>query len=64
MNNYVFGKFIEKVRNRGEIKFVTIKKRNELVSEPNYHATKLLAVYLGLSFLEICKIIVHNYWCD
>lgn len=53
MNNYVFGKFIEKVRNRGEIKLVTTKKQNELVSEPNYHATKLLAAYLGLSFLEI-----------
>ena len=64
MNNYVFEKFIEKVRNRGEIKLVTTKKRNELVSEPNYHAAKLLAAYLGFSFLEICKIIVHNYWCD
>lgn len=49
----MFGKFIEKVRNRGEIKLVTTKKQNELVSEPNYHATKLLAAYLGLSFLEI-----------
>ena len=43
---------------------MTTKKQNELVSEPNYHATKLLAAYLGLSFLEIWKIIVHNYWCD
>ena len=41
MNNSVFGKTMENVRNRRDIKLVTTdKKRNKLVSEPNYHTTK------------------------
>ena len=41
MNNCVFGKIVESVRNHRGIKLVTTdKRRNQLVSEPNYHATK------------------------
>ena len=41
MNNSVFGKIMENVIKHREIKFVTTdKKRNKLVSEPNYHTTK------------------------
>ena len=41
MNNSVFGKTMENVRNHRDIKLVTTdKKRNQLVSEPNYHTTK------------------------
>ena len=41
MNNYVFGKTMENVRKHRDIKLVTTdKRRNQLVSEPNYHATK------------------------
>ena len=41
MNNGVFGKPMEKVRKRRDIKLVTTdKRRNKLVSEPNYHAIK------------------------
>ena len=37
MNNAVFGKMIENVRKRREIKFVvTEQRRKKLVSEPNY----------------------------
>ena len=37
MNNSVFGKMIENVRKRGEIKLiVTEERRKKLVSEPNY----------------------------
>ena len=38
MNNAVFGKTVENVRRQREINFVTTpRKRNYLVSEPNYH---------------------------
>ena len=41
MDNSVFGKTMENVRNHIDIKLVTTdKRRNELVSEPNYHTTK------------------------
>ena len=40
-NNSVFRKIMENVRKHGDIKLVTTEeKRNELVSEPNYHTTK------------------------
>ena len=39
MNFFVFGKTMEKVRRHRDVKFVTRdKRRNQLVSEPNYHA--------------------------
>ena len=38
MNNSVFGKTMENVRNHRDIKLVTAdRRRNQLVSEPNYH---------------------------
>ena len=41
MNNSVFGKTMETVRKRRDIKLVTTdKRRNQLVSEPNYHTTE------------------------
>ena len=41
MNNSVFGKTIENVRNHRVITLVTVdEKRNKSVSEPNYHTTK------------------------
>ena len=41
MNNSVFGKTMENVRNYRDIKLVTTdKRRNQLASEPNYHASK------------------------
>ena len=38
MNNSVFGKTMENVRKQRNIKLLTTdKRRNQLVSEPNYH---------------------------
>ena len=83
MNNAVFGKTMENVRKHRNIKLVTTeRRRNYIVSEPNYHTTKfftenLLAiemrktqilmnnpVYLGLSILDLSKIVMYEFWYD
>ena len=47
MNNAVFGKTIKNVRKDRDIKLVTTeKRRNYLVSEPNYHTTKFFTEHL------------------
>ena len=81
MNNAVFGKTMENVRRHRDIKLVkTERRRNYLVSEPNYQTTKfftecLLAiemkkthilmnkpVYLGVSIVELSKILMYEFW--
>ena len=83
MNNAVFGKTMENVRKHRNRKLVkTDKKRNKLVSEPNYHTMKLIddnlaiiemkkvkvkmnkPIYLGLSILELSKIVMYEFWYD
>ena len=47
MNNAVFGKTMENVRKHRDIKLVTTeRRRNYLVSEPNYHSTKFFTEHL------------------
>ena len=47
MNNAVFGKAMENVRKSGDITLVaTEKRKNYLVSEPNYHTTKFFTEHL------------------
>ena len=44
MNNSVFGKTMENVRKHRNIKLVTTeRRRNHLVSEPNFHTTKFFS---------------------
>ena len=55
MNNAVFGKTMENVRKHRDIKLVkTDKKRNKLVSEPNYHTVKLIDD--NLTIIEMRKV--------
>ena len=55
MNNSVFGKTMENVRKHRDIKLVrTGKKRNNLVSEPNYHTMKLIDD--NLAIIEMRKV--------
>ena len=47
LNNSVFGKAMKNVRKHRNIKLVTKNKRkNYLVSQPNYHATKWFSKFL------------------
>ena len=54
MNNAVFGKTVENVRKHRDIELVTTeRRRNYLVSEPNYYTTKLFTE--NLLAIEIRK---------
>ena len=54
MNNAVFGKTMEKIRKHRDIKLVTKdKRRNKLVSEPNYHTRNYISK--DLSIIEMNK---------
>ena len=83
MNNAVFGKTMENIRKHRNIKLVTTdKKRNKLISEPNYHTINYISedlsiiemnktkvkmdkpIYLGLSILDISKILMYEFWYD
>ena len=61
INNAVFGKIMENVRKHRDIKLVTTdKRRNQLVSEPNYHTTKyfsenLLAIEMKKTKVKMNK---------
>ena len=83
MNTAVFGKTMESIRKHRNIKLVTTdKKRNKLVSEPNYDTMNYISedlsiiemnktrvkmnkpIYLGLSILDISKILMYEFWYD
>ena len=61
MNNSVFGKTMENVRNRRDIKLVTSEKRRKrLVLEPNYHSSKkssdnLMAIEMKKTRVKMSK---------
>ena len=55
MNNAVFGKTMENAKKHRDIKLVTTdKRRNQLVSEPHYHAIKYLSE--NLRAIEMKKV--------
>ena len=57
LNNSVFRKIIENVRKHRDIKLVTTdKKRNQLVSEPNYHTTKWFSENLLATEMKKIKV--------
>ena len=57
MNNSIFGKTMENLRKCRDIKLVTTeRRRNYLVSEPNYHTTMLFIE--NLSATEMRKTII------
>ena len=57
MNNSVFGKTMENVRKHRDIKLVTTnKKRNKIVSEPNFHAMNLISEDLSVIEMKKTKI--------
>ena len=54
MNNAVFGKTMENIRKHRDIKLVTTdKRRNKLVSEPNYQTINYISE--DLSIIEMNK---------
>ena len=57
MNNAVFGKTMENIRKHRNIKLVTTdKKRNKLVSEPNYHTMNYISKDLSIIEMKKTKI--------
>ena len=55
MNNSVFGKTMENVRNHRDI-----KQRNKLVSKPNYHTTKYFSENLLVTEMKKTKVIMNK----
>ena len=57
MNDSVFGKTMENVRNRWDIRIVTTdKRRSILASEPNYHSTKYISKDLLIMEMKKVKV--------
>ena len=61
INNAVLGKTMEDVRKQRDIKLVsTERKRNCLVSEPNYHTTKFFTEYLLAIEMKKMQILMNK----
>ena len=62
MCNAVFGKTLENVREHRNIKLVTTeRRRNYLVSEPNFHTTKLFTENLLVIEMRKTQIIMNRH---
>ena len=61
MNNAVFRKTMENVRKHRNIKLIATKrKRNYLVSQPNYHTTKFFTKNLLATEMRKTQILMNN----
>ena len=61
MNDSIFGKTIENVRDHRDIKLVTTEeKRSKLVSKPNYYTTKHFSENLLAVEMKKTKVIMNN----
>ena len=61
MNNSVFGKTMENVRNHRDIKLVTTnEKRNKLVSEPNYHTATQFSENLMAIEMKKTRVVLNK----
>ena len=61
MKNVVFGKTMENVRKHRAIKLVTTeRRRNYLVSEPNYHTTKFFTENLLAIEMKKTEILMNK----
>ena len=57
MNNTLFGKTMENIRNHRDIKLVTSdKRRKRLVSESNYHSHKKFSEHLMALEMKMTKV--------
>ena len=64
MNNAFFGKTLENVREHRNIKLITReRKRNYLVSEPNYHSTKPFTENLLVTKMRKAQILMNKSVC-
>ena len=61
LNNAVFAKAMENVRKHRDIELVTTdKRRNQLVSEPNFHTTKYISEYLLVIEIKKTKVKINK----
>ena len=60
MNNAVFGKTIKNMRKHKEKSVTPERRRNYLVSEPNYHTTKFFTKYLLVIEMKRMQIPVNK----
>ena len=64
MNNAVFGKTMENVRKHRDIKLVTTeRRRNYLVSEPNYQTKKFFTENLLAIEMKKTEILINKPVC-
>ena len=64
MNNAAFGKNVENVRKYRDIKLVTTERRkNYLVSEPNYHTTKFFTENVLAIEMKKTQILMNQPVC-